>query len=187
MFHKSFPWYQRTACEDETESLEWAHHPWYTVPGIQNLWEFPEETLSQISSKKISKFPYVTYTNGWGKRKKKVRKRRFTEFFISAITLQILLNYFPLKPLKLIPSSRGTAISFTRPLLPPGLAGLEWIISQQKQPRLGSQPETQEQHFSRSNSFHLQQQWAALRKVPQQQSRSGHCLPLSLWSINSLH
>lgn len=61
---------------------------------------------------------------GEEREKKNVRKRRFTEFLISDITLQIVLNYFPLKPL-LIPSSQGTAISFTRPLLPPGLAGLE--------------------------------------------------------------
>lgn len=47
-------------CEDVAESLEWAHHPQYTVQGIQNLWEFPEETLSQISSKNVSKFPYET-------------------------------------------------------------------------------------------------------------------------------
>lgn len=108
MFHKTFLGLDimLSACEEEAESLEWACHPQYTVQGIQNLWEFPEETLTQTSSKKISKFHYVTYTNGWGKREKNSEKTPFNKFFISVITLQIVLKFFPLKPL-LIPSPRG--------------------------------------------------------------------------------
>lgn len=186
MFLKNFPgpWYQRTACEDVAENLEWAHHPWRTVQGIQNLWEFPEETLSQISSKKISKFPCITHMNGWGKSGKKWENTILPSFHLS---------YNFANCAEIFSSTQGTAISFTRPVLPPGLVVLGWIISQQNQPWCWD-PSQKPRHsiFQESKSFHLQQQWAALSKAPQQWSRSGFHLPLSLWlipytSVNSLH
>lgn len=43
----------------------WDGHVSHIRPmqGIQNVWELPEETVSQTSSKQIGKFPHAPYTN----------------------------------------------------------------------------------------------------------------------------
>lgn len=110
-----------------------ACHPRYTMQGIQNLWELPEETSSQTSSKKIGTFPHATYTNGWGRRKKSEKTPFYPAFNLSynfASCVEIIFTKTTTCPL-----SQRSAISLIGPVLPPGLAGVGGTVSQQMQPR----------------------------------------------------
>lgn len=121
MFHRSFPgpWCEGIACEGMGESLGWACHPHYiyTMQGIQNLWELPGETLSQTSSKKIGKIPHATYTNGWGRRKKKSEKTLLYPAFNLSYDFANCAEIIFTKATTCSPSQR-TEISSTGPALP---------------------------------------------------------------------